>query len=87
MLEFALNTSNFLDFGIINLHLIFLYLNTRVSRINPEVIVEVLMIYGLVISKKKKKKKMVSAISVPAHFILFLVIFQTQSFELCKNCV
>ena len=57
MLEFTLNTSNFLDFGIINLYLIFLYLNTRVSRINPEVIVEVLMIYGLVISKKKKKKK------------------------------
>ena len=57
MLEFTLNTNNALDFGIINLHLIFLYLNTRVSRINSEVIVEVLMIYGLVISKKKKKKK------------------------------
>ena len=55
MLEFTLNTNNALDFGIINLHLIFLYLNTRVSRINSEVIVEVLMIYGLVISKKKKK--------------------------------
>lgn len=76
MLEFTLNTNNALDFGIINLHLIFLYLNTRVSRINSEVIVEVLMIYGLVISKKKKKK-MISAISVLAHFILFLVIFQT----------
>ena len=75
MLEFTLNTNNALDFGIINLHLIFLYLNTRVSRINSEVIVEVLMIYGLVISKKKKK--MISAISVLAHFILFLVIFQT----------
>ena len=76
MLEFTLNTNDALDFGIINLHLIFLYLNTRVSRINSEVIVEVLMIYGLVISKKKKKK-MISAISVLAHFILFLVIFQT----------
>ena len=75
MLEFTLNTNDALDFGIINLHLIFLYLNTRVSRINSEVIVEVLMIYGLVISKKKKK--MISAISVLAHFILFLVIFQT----------